>query len=292
VSNPRRSAAFAVIGNPIAHSRSPDIHAAFAAQCGIALTYERIEAPLDGFARTVRALIDGGYQGANVTVPFKLEALALAENSADSDDVKFTLVSARARGAGAANTLTFLADGVRADNTDGVGLVRDITQNERVSLKGVRVLLIGAGGAARGVIAPILDEAPALLAISNRTHSAAEELAKMFADRNVVSALDAKSLADSAFAFDVVINATSASLTGEQLNVPTSVFGSSTLAVDMVYGKEATPFMRVARASGARACDGLGMLVEQAAEAFFIWHGVRPETAPVLKALRAQLAQD
>jgi shikimate dehydrogenase len=130
------------------------------------------------------------------------------------------------------------------------------------------------------------------LAISNRTHSAAEELAKMFADSKVVSALDAKSLADSAFAFDVVINATSASLTGEQLNVPTSVFGSSTLAVDMVYGKEATPFMRLARASGARACDGLGMLVEQAAEAFFIWHGVRPETAPVLKALRAQLAQD
>ncbi|MFN3883724.1 MAG: shikimate dehydrogenase [Rhodocyclaceae bacterium] len=264
---------YAVIGNPIAHSKSPAIHAAFARQTGEDIVYEAILAPLDGFAATVAAFRAAGGRGMNVTLPFKLEALALAEKPTE-----------RARLAGAANTLRFDADGVFADNTDGVGLVRDVRDRLGLPLDGRRVLILGAGGAARGVILPLLDEKPALLAIANRSVDKAEALAARFAP---FGKLDAGGFEDFAGGcFDVVINATSAGLAGQKLPLPEGVFAPGALAYDMVYGPQETPFMAQARRLGAaRVADGLGMLVEQAAESFFLWRGVRPNTAPVLAML-------
>lgn len=265
---------YAVIGNPIAHSKSPAIQAAFARQCGQDLVYETILGPLDGFAVAVEAFRQAGGRGINVTVPFKLEALELADQPTE-----------RARQAGAVNTLRFDPDGVFGDNTDGIGLVRDIRDRLDFPLRGKRILILGAGGAARGVVLPLLEEGPAELAIANRSVAKAEALKTQFAPFGV---LVAGGFADFASgSFDLVINATSASLGGESLSLPAGLFAPGALAYDMVYGKGATPFMRDAQTQGAaRIADGLGMLVAQAAESFFLWRGVRPDTAPVLAMLQ------
>lgn len=270
---------YVVIGNPIAHSKSPQIHARFAQQTGEPVAYDRLLAPLDGFEASVRDFIAGGGRGANVTVPFKLEAFALA-----------TERSARADAAGAVNTLTFEGSRIIGDNTDGVGLVRDIAAGAGVAIAGRRVLLLGAGGAARGVILPLLDQAPGQIVIANRTLAKAEELAEQFrrhpgqAGRLSAAPFDALD-----GAFDIIINATSASLSAELPPIPASAFSAQTFAYDMMYGAQPTVFMQAAATHGAAVRDGLGMLVEQAAEAFFVWRGVRPDTAPVYAWLRSQL---
>jgi shikimate dehydrogenase len=269
---------YAVFGNPIAHSKSPAIHAAFAAATHQDLRYEARLAAVDGFAAAISGFIAEGGLGANVTVPFKEDAFRLA-----------TRLSERAARAGAVNTLTFAAGEIFGDNTDGAGLVRDITHNLGFSLAGKRILLLGAGGASRGVIAPLLAGEPAALCIANRSADRAVALAAAFAD---LATVDGGSFADLAGkSFDLVINATSASLAGDSLPLPGGVFAEGALAYDMMYGKGETPFLRQAREQGAARCaDGLGMLAEQAAEAFFVWRGVRPETAQVLANLRAALA--
>jgi shikimate dehydrogenase len=269
---------FAVIGNPIAHSRSPDIHALFAKQTCIVLTYERVHAEPDAFVSCIERLIAQGFRGANVTLPFKEEALSIATRPTD-----------RAARAGAANTLSFKADGIGADNTDGAGLLRDLAVNHGFKIEGLRVLLLGAGGAARGVLHPLLDARPRELVIANRTIERAVELAVQ--DR-VTGRTRAAHFEDTGHeAFDLVINATSASVQGSMPPVPAACFGPRTLAYDMMYGTKPTAFMAVAAEQRARTADGLGMLVEQAAEAFFVWHGVRPETASVLIALRKRLSE-
>ena len=260
---------YAVFGNPIAHSKSPLIHAAFARQAGQDMTYEAILAPKDDFADSVARFAAGDGRGANVTVPFKEQAFALASRR-----------SPRAERAGAVNTLTFDADGILGDNTDGAGLVADLTRNLDRTLAGKRILLLGAGGAARGVIGPLLDQHPTALVIANRTVSRAEELAELF-DHAVsacgFAALDAP--------FDIIVNATAASLAGELPPLSPGVFTAETLAYDMMYGRD-TPFLEFARKHGAATADGLGMLVEQAAEAFTLWRGVRPDTGSVIAMLR------
>ena len=269
---------YAVFGNPIAHSKSPQIHAAFAAATAQDLRYEALLAPLDGFAGAVADFVAAGGRGANVTVPFKEEAFRLA-----------TRLSPRAARAGAVNTLVFSDAGMLGDNTDGAGLVHDIMRNLTVDLAGKRILLLGAGGAARGVIQPLLAEAPAALHIANRSADKAVALAQAFADLAAVSGGSFSDLAG--LQFDVVINATSASLAGEPLPLPTGLFAPGCLAYDMMYGKGETHFLAQARLAGAARCaDGLGMLAEQAAEAFLVWRGVRPATAGVLATLRAALA--
>jgi shikimate dehydrogenase len=268
---------YVVIGNPIAHSKSPEIHARFAIQTGQNLVYERMLAPLDGFAQTVKDLVAQGTKGANVTVPFKLEAYALAG-----------ALTERAQAAGAVNTLKFEGAAILGDNTDGIGLVTDIVRNAGIAMRGRRVLVLGAGGAARGVMLPILEQAPAELVIANRTVSKAEELAAQFASRGKLRASDFASLNEP---FDIIVNATSASLADDLPPVAPAVFGAGTFAYDMMYGKEATVFMRFAAQHRARVRDGLGMLVEQAAESFFLWRGVRPDTAPVFADLRAKLQE-
>jgi shikimate dehydrogenase len=261
---------YAVFGHPIAHSKSPQIHAAFARQTGQDMTYEAILAPKDGFADSVAAFIAAGGRGANVTVPFKEDAFRLASR-----------MSPRAKRAGAVNTLRFDADGILGDNTDGAGLVADLTRNLGCALAGKRVLLLGAGGAARGVIEPLLGEQPAEVVIANRTVSRAQELAALFGRGVSACGFDAVDEA-----FDLVINATAASLAGELPPLAPHVFSAATLAYDMMYGRD-TPFLDFARSHGAATADGLGMLVEQAAEAFYLWRGVRPDTAPIIAALRA-----
>lgn len=278
---------YAVIGHPIAHSQSPRIHALFARHTAQDMSYEAILAPLDGFPAAVQAFIDAGGRGMNVTVPFKIEAHDLA-----------TRLSERAQSAGAVNTLRFDGREIFGDNTDGLGLVRDIRHNLGREIAGQRLLLLGAGGAARGTLLPLLLENPAQLAIANRTAVAAQRLAdesrqlalhSMRRGANgtpeTLTGCGLNELAGQAF--DIVINATSASLSGKPLNIPASVFAPNCLAYDMVYGKQ-TPFMALAQGAGAQVSDGFGMLVEQAAEAFRLWRGVRPETASVLKELRAK----
>jgi shikimate dehydrogenase len=270
---------YAVLGNPIAHSKSPLIHEAFAKQTQQNMSYERILAPLDGFAATVQDLIAQGYRGVNVTVPFKFEAYTLADEQ-----------SVRASSAGAANTLVFDGQHIAADNTDGAGLVRDIEQNLDVPLSAKRVLLLGAGGAAEGVLQPILAANPALLVIANRTLDKALAMAsKVLANKMASSVIEVTGCTFSDLQgqqFDVVINATSTGLTDTALPISDTIFADGCLAYDMMYGRE-TPFMAQARASDARVADGLGMLVEQAAEAFNLWRGVRPETQPVIAMIRA-----
>jgi shikimate dehydrogenase len=267
---------YVVVGNPIAHSKSPDIHARFARQTGQLIAYERLLAPLDGFAETMQDFIAAGGKGANVTVPFKLDAFAFA-----------TDLTERAKAAGAVNTLKIEGARVVGDNTDGVGLVTDIVKNAGVALRGKRVLLLGAGGAARGVILPILMQQPAEMIIANRTHFKAEELAEQFSGYE--PKMRASDFAAIDYAYDVIINATSASLTAEVPPVPALAFGTKTLAYDMMYAKESTPFLQFAAQHGAAIRDGLGMLVEQAAESFYVWRGVRPDTAPVYDELRARI---
>lgn len=270
---------YCVIGNPIAHSKSPDIHAAFALATGQDIAYERCLAPLDGFADTVKSLVQQGYRGANVTVPFKLEAAALA-----------TRLAERARLAGAVNTLAFVDGEIVGDNTDGPGLVADIVKNAQTALAGKRVLLLGAGGAVRGVILPILQQGPQRIVIANRTRATADALVEHFAGQVAhAGQVSACSFEDIAEPFDVVINGTSASLSSAMPPVPAAAFGKGTLALDMMYAKMPSPFMDFAARHGATVRDGLGMLVEQAAEAFAIWRGVRPATSGVLELMRSQL---
>jgi shikimate dehydrogenase len=260
---------YALIGNPVAHSKSPVIHAAFARATRQDIEYGLVEAPLDGFARCVDGLRAAGLRGANVTVPFKEEAFAYCKGR----------LSARAAAARAVNTLVFDAGGVRGDNTDGVGLVVDLERLGR-AIAGKRVLLMGAGGAARGVLPALLERRPAALRIANRTAERALELAKI---DGTVKGGGYDDLGGQPF--DLVINATSAGLADEAPSLPARVFAPGALAYDMVYGRD-TAFLAAARAAGASATDGLGMLVEQAAESFRVWRGVELETAPVLAALR------
>ncbi|MAO58280.1 MAG: shikimate dehydrogenase [Alcanivorax sp.] len=264
---------YAVFGNPVSHSRSPDIHHAFAAQRGEDLVYERIEAPVDGFPAAVTAFFDGGGRGANVTVPFKEEAHGLCG-----------ALTERARQAGAVNTL-WRRDGVlHGDNTDGAGLVADL-RGQGWALAGKRLLVLGAGGAVRGVLGPLLAQAPAELVVANRTVARAETLVERFSGQGV--ALHASALEALNGRFDVIINAISAGLHGDMPALPEGLVGDATVAYDMVYGARPTPFMEWADAAGAAAGrDGLGMLVEQAAEAYQVWRGWRPDTAPVLARLR------
>ncbi|NYE61842.1 shikimate dehydrogenase [Duganella sp. 1224] len=269
---------YCVFGNPIAHSKSPEIHAAYAAQTGQDMQYERRLAPVDGFAEAVRAFIAEGGKGANVTVPFKLEAARLAQ-----------ALTIRARAAGAVNTLVFSDDGIIGDNTDGAGLVADIVNNAAVPISGKRVLLLGAGGAVRGVVLPILEHRPARLVIANRTVAKAEELVEQFAALGGEGVVSACSFADIDGQYDIVINGTAASLSAEVPPVSPSIFAPGCLALDMMYGASPTVFLQFAARHGAQLRDGLGMLVEQAAEAFQLWRGVQPATADVLKQLRDQL---
>lgn len=269
---------YCVFGNPIAHSKSPDIHAAYAAQTGHPVQYEKRLAPLDGFAAAVHAFIAEGGRGANVTVPFKLDAVKVAN-----------ALTMRAQAAGAVNTLHFTDDGIIGDNTDGAGLVADIVNNAGRAITGQRVLLLGAGGAARGVVLPLLEHLPARLVIANRTVATAQALAAQFAALGGANVVSACGYADIDGAFDLVINATAASLSAEVPPVAPAVFAPGALALDMMYGKEPTVFLQFAAQHGARTRDGLGMLVEQAAEAFAVWRGVHPDTAEVLQQLRAQL---
>jgi shikimate dehydrogenase len=270
---------YVVAGNPVEHSQSPFIHAQFAAQTGQAIGYGRLLCPLDAFVRSVKTFADEGGRGCNVTVPFKFEAFSLAVRRTE-----------RAERAGAANVLRFDADGWLADNTDGVGLVRDIEHNAGIALRGRRVLLIGAGGASAGALGPLLQSQPVQLVIANRTLDKAQALATQHADVAPGVELLARSLNDCGRAFDVVVNASASSLQGAAIPVDAQVLAPNTLALDMMYGAAARGFLDWAEQNGAQGRDGLGMLVEQAAESFFVWRGVRPDTAPVLKALQERLA--
>lgn len=261
---------YAVIGNPVAHSKSPLIHAAFAGQSGQDMEYGRLEAPVDGFEAAVEAFRRSGGRGLNVTLPFKEQAFRIASS-----------VSARARAAEAVNTLKFTASGIEGDNTDGVGLVRDLRENLGVALEGRRLLIAGAGGAAQGVLLPLREAGVSSIVVANRTAARAEALAARFPGVRGCGYAD---LAGERF--DLVVNATSAGLSGEAPPLAAGLLAPGGVAYDMVYGRD-TPFLAWARAAGGRAVDGLGMLVEQAAESFLVWRGVRPDTAPVLKALRA-----
>ena len=268
---------YAVTGNPVAHSKSPWIHTEFARQTHQDMAYERIEAPLDGFARTLDEFRAAGGRGTNVTLPFKQEAFAYVTEASD-----------RARDAGAVNTFKFDHAHVQGDNTDGVGLVNDIRKNLGWEIKDRRVLLVGAGGAARGVIGPLLALHPRIVAITNRTFSKAEGIALHFAAAGNVKVIAQADLPG--HQFDIIINATAASLENKLPMVPCGAFAESSLAYDMMYGRPITPFLALAQQAGAIVADGLGMLVEQAAEAFLLWHGVRPDTGPVLQQIRHSIA--
>lgn len=278
---------YAVLGHPVRHSQSPFIHAMFARQTDQRLVYDRIDCGPDGFEAGVQAFAAApppGHsraRGCNVTMPFKFQAPRLAQR-----------ISARAALAQAANVLCFDEPGWFADNTDGVGLVRDIEDNARFALAGRRILLVGAGGAAAGVLGPLLERAPAEVVVANRTVGRGRALAD--GHRALASAhrvlLSACGLDDCGVAFDLVINSSASSVQGAAIPVADAVLSPGALAIDLMYGSDAAPFLRWAQARGAVARDGLGMLVEQAAQAFWLWRGVRPDTAAVLAALRAHLA--
>ncbi len=267
---------YAVIGNPVAQSKSPLIHAEFSRQTGEGIRYGAILAPVDEFARAIADFQQQGGKGLNVTVPFKLEAFRMCGR-----------VSGRADAAEAVNTLVFEEDDIVGDNTDGAGLVRDVTSNLEFPLTGKRVLLVGAGGAARGVIMPILEREPDILVIANRTPQKAYDLQRRFSGHGKVAAVAYHDLRGEHF--DLVINATSASLYGELPPLPLGIFAPRSLAYDMMYGKGQTPFLQFARLQGAEyLADGIGMLVEQAAESFFVWRGIRPRTDVLIKMLRPE----
>lgn len=266
---------YCVFGNPIQHSKSPLIHAEFAHQTHQTLEYTAQEVPLDSFADAWRAFIDAGGRGANVTVPFKSDAFALCDT-----------LSHRAQRAGAVNTLILGGNGrTYGDTTDGIGLVRDLAYH-RVGVAGKRILVIGAGGAVRGILEPLFAEQPSEIVVINRTAAKAEQLARDFADLGTVSGGGFDTLNGQ---FDIVINGTSASLSGDLPPLPDTLFAKNAWAYDMMYGTEPTLFLQWAGPRGAKLLDGLGMLVEQAAESFFLWRNVRPETTPVREMLRQSL---
>lgn len=276
---------FAVIGHPIKHSRSPSIHQQFAAQLRIALTYERLEAPLDAFTHTVTQFFSSGGRGLNITVPFKLEAWELARAH----------LSTRAQHAQAVNTLWMQNGALHGCNTDGVGLVADLTRLG-VRCEGARILMIGAGGAARGVLGPLLETGCRRLHVVNRTVDRAQALAAEWhaAEPSTQNTLSAGSLGDAAHPekWDIVVNATASSLAGEAPALPDGLYAPGAWAYDMMYAAQPTAFMTQAKDDGAtHLSDGLGMLVGQAAESFYLWHGKRPDVAPVLATLRAELNQ-
>jgi shikimate dehydrogenase len=270
---------YAVIGNPIVQSKSPLIHTAFAKSTKQDLEYTRIESPLDGFEAAVLSFRDAGGKGMNVTAPFKLQAFDLATDHHEA-----------ARIAGAANALKFDGSRIAAQNFDGTGLANDIERNLGVVLKGKRVLVLGAGGAVRGAVPPMLARGAVEVVIANRTVATAQTLAKQFAAHGKVTPCGYADLAHER-GFDLVLNGTSASLKGELPPVPAGVFANSALAYELAYGKGLTPFLRLARNAGVpRVADGVGMLVEQAAEAFLWWRGVRPDTRAVIDQLTVPLA--
>lgn len=268
---------YAVVGNPISHSKSPRIHSLFARQTGEPVEYTAIQAPLDDFAGTVRNFFARGGQGLNVTVPFKEQAWSLADRR-----------TPEAEKAGAANTLYINGEGLlTADNTDGTGLVTDLTRTHNVSLQGKRLLVLGAGGAVRGVLGPLMATGPAAITVANRTVSRAQALVNLFRDEAAGVALSACGFAAPAEPFDVIINGTSASLQGDLPPLSPNVIGADTVVYDMMYSLTTTTFNQWALNQGAhRVYDGLGMLVEQAAEAFRIWRGIRPQTTSVMDELR------
>lgn len=268
---------YAVIGNPIGHTKSPLIHGLFAQETRQDLSYTAIEGPIEpegAFADAVRAFFDGGGKGINVTAPFKLDAFAMSDERSE-----------RAQLAGAANALKFEGGRILADNFDGIGLVRDIETNLNLPMAGKRVLVLGAGGAARGALLPFLEAGPAELVIANRDVDKARALAAQVAGRGPLVASGYADLARMG-RFDLVVNATSASLTGDLPPVPPSVFSPAGTAYELAYGKRLTPFLRLAKNAGVHGiADGVGMLVEQAAEAFAWWRGVRPQTSAVIDRL-------
>ncbi|HEC13496.1 MAG TPA: shikimate dehydrogenase [Acidiferrobacteraceae bacterium] len=267
---------YAVMGNPIGHSKSPAIHSQFAQQCGIELDYTAVQVDPGGFAQAVEHFRAAGGGGLNVTVPFKVEAFKLAGRLSD-----------RADQAGAVNTLKFGEEELYGDNTDGVGLLRDLQSNLGVDLKGKSILILGAGGAVRGILAPLYESAKRIV-IANRTVSRAQDLARHFSHPSgvIIEACGFDAL--SGQQFDVVLNATAASLEGQVPPIPVDIFAQRALAYDLMYADKPTPFMVWSQTHGAsQAEDGLGMLVEQAAESFHLWHGQRPQTGPVIQALRA-----
>jgi shikimate dehydrogenase len=269
---------YAVIGNPIGHTKSPLIHSAFAEQSGQDIEYIALEAPVDGFVAKVDAFRQSGGLGLNITTPFKLDAFDYATELRD-----------RAKLAGAVNAMKFSGDRVVADNFDGVGLTNDIKRNHDFAIKGRRVLLLGAGGAARGAILPFLQQQPGELIIVNRTIEKADQLAERFSVHGALTAFGYDALTGLG-PFDLVVNATSASLRGELPPVPAESFAPDCLAYELAYGKGLTPFLRVARDAGAgKIADGVGMLVEQAAEAFEWWRGIRPATRPLIERLTVPL---
>ena len=269
---------YAVMGNPVAHSKSPLIHQAFALQTSQSIRYQAILVPLDGFTNAVHAFCAAGGKGLNITVPFKEEAWRLAVRR-----------TPRAELAGAVNTLRFSLSGeIEGDNTDGTGLLRDLERND-VGLNDRRILILGAGGAVRGVIGPLMEKHPARLVIANRTISRAETLRSQFNQFKQLSICPLTDLATFS-SFDLIINATSSGLHGELPPLPTSLIGPQTCCYDMVYGDVEPVFVRWAKQQKAQlALDGLGMLVEQAAESFYVWRGVRPATTPVIRMLREKL---
>jgi shikimate dehydrogenase len=269
---------YAVIGNPVGHSKSPLIHGSFAEQTGQHLEYTKLEAPVGGFAAKVDEFRQNGGLGLNITTPFKLDAFDYA-----------TELSERAKLAGAVNAMKFSGERVVAENFDGVGLTNDIQRNLKFAMKGRRVLLLGAGGAARGAILPFLEQRPGELIIVNRTIGKAQGLVERFSSYGTLTAFGYEALSGLG-PFDLVVNATSASLRGELPPVPAESFASGCLAYELAYGRGLTPFLRVARDAGAGPiADGVGMLVEQAAEAFEWWRGIRPATRPMIERLTIPL---
>ena len=270
---------YAVFGNPIKHSKSPVIHAAFARQCDQSMQYRAVLVEKNGFVRAATKFFDGAGAGLNVTVPFKQDAFRFAGRLSD-----------RARRAGAVNTLTLCADGcIEGDNTDGIGLLRDMIANLGWAVQGMRILILGAGGAARGILEPLLRERPAELLVVNRTPEKALQLAGEFADLGLVEG-GSYAMIDNR-SFDVIINATSAGLSGSMPELAGTALTERSFCYDMVYGAQPTAFMRWAAHHAAWAvADGLGMLVEQAAQSFYIWRHVRPDTGPVIRQIRETLA--
>ncbi len=269
---------YAVMGNPIAHSKSPRIHSLFAQQTGEPIHYRAILVEVGKLPEAVADFVAGGGKGLNITVPFKRDAWELVDER-----------SQRAERAGAVNTIRIEPGRLFGDNTDGVGLVNDLRHNLQIPLQDRRILLMGAGGAARGVLAPLLEQEPALLVIANRTPERAVDLAAEFADLGTVQGCGFDALEN--LQFDVLINATAASLQGDLPPLPDGIVADGACAYDMMYGAKPTAFMKWAQWQGAaKVSDGLGMLVEQAAESFYIWRGVRPETRPVIAQLREELA--